>query len=89
MDKATERYIYILVALGAWSALANVLGYCGACAGSRTCLTLSCWSLALILVAEGTVALILIFDPALINSAVTALCPTGDAACIDKIGPSP
>jgi hypothetical protein len=111
------RYMYLLLAIGAWSALTNVLGYCGACAGSRcahrtqrclfsckigdislaellhashqavwyilidvfphrTCLTLSCWSLLLILTAECAAALVLLVDPSLLDSALAAVHPS-------------
>ena len=79
---AVPGYIYLVISLGAVASVSNALGYVGACSRSVCMLSTSLGMVLLVLLLQGALALVLFYDPSLVD---TPLCPPDDEACRDRI----
>jgi len=79
---AVPGYIYLVISLGAVASVSNALGYVGACSRSVCLLSASLGMVLLVLLLQGALALVLFYDPSLVD---TPLCPPDDDACRDRI----
>ena len=75
-------YIYLVLALGCAASTSNALSYIGACSRSVFLLSISFWTVLLVLLLEAALAGVLFFSPALLD---TVVCPPLDAACLERI----
>jgi len=77
-------YIYLVLALGCAASTSNALSYIGACSRSVFLLSISFWTVLLVLLLEAALAGVLFFSPALLD---TVVCPPLDAACLEHRQP--
>lgn len=79
---AVPGYIYLVVVLGSVASFSNAMSYMGACSRSVCLLSASLYMVLVVLLLEAVLALVLFFDPALVDNEV---CPPDDAACLARI----
>ena len=79
---AVPGYIYLVLVLGAAASVGNALGFLGACSRSVCLLSFSLGIVLPTLLLEGALALVLLYNPSLVD---TQVCPPGDAACLQRV----
>lgn len=79
---AVPGYIYLVLVLGIAASVSNAMSYMGACSRSVCLLSASLCLVFVVLLLEAVLALILFYDPALVDNKV---CPPDDAACLARI----
>ena len=79
---AVPGYIYLVLVLGSAASVSNAMSYMGACSRSVCLLSASLCLVFVVLLLEAVLALILFYDPALVDNKV---CPPDDAACLARI----
>ena len=79
---AVPGYIYLVLVLGGMASFSNCLSYMGACSRSVCLLSASTSMVLCVLLLEGALALVLFYNPSLVDSKV---CPADDTACLERI----
>eukprot|EP00286_Rhodomonas_abbreviata_P020370 CAMPEP_0181306190 /NCGR_PEP_ID=MMETSP1101-20121128/10157_1 /TAXON_ID=46948 /ORGANISM="Rhodomonas abbreviata, Strain Caron Lab Isolate" /LENGTH=240 /DNA_ID=CAMNT_0023412209 /DNA_START=171 /DNA_END=893 /DNA_ORIENTATION=+ len=75
---APPNFYYMIVVLGGSTAFSNLVGYVGACSGSRCLMTTSVLMVGVLLLLELTLAGVLLVNPKLVEGQI---CPKGDKDC--------
>eukprot|EP00277_Geminigera_cryophila_P042926 CAMPEP_0173082244 /NCGR_PEP_ID=MMETSP1102-20130122/18080_1 /TAXON_ID=49646 /ORGANISM="Geminigera sp., Strain Caron Lab Isolate" /LENGTH=248 /DNA_ID=CAMNT_0013957633 /DNA_START=8 /DNA_END=751 /DNA_ORIENTATION=- len=79
---AVPGYVYLILVLGGAASASNALSYIGACSRSVCLISTSMMLVVGVLLLEVALALVLCYDPSLVDNVV---CPPEDTACLERI----